>query len=439
MPEIESSDHRKRFRLLGRRELLVVFCAVLALLIVASWRGTIREEVALARLSGMPGVIISDSLIDHDVASLSHPGLLGWTPAGSLSSYRPDCLSWLFRVRMISRPKSVSVNAAAPPEAFNELGRLRNVYDLDVSNSSVTDDLLAHVVPDRFQGQLRLKNTAVTDEGLRRIVGRRVTHLDLTGTRVTDEGLKSIATFRKLETLTLTSTPITGVTLSELKRLPDLAVLILSKTWVTDQNLAGLSGHPGIGCINLSSTRVGDEALAVLATMPNCRMAVLSDTQVTGAGLIHLARCGNWAWLEFTRCPLETTAVIATDLESNSLRLNETPLDDRIIPWLLSRRRLRGVQLDGAAITNRGLAALAKPHRDIGVSLCNTTIDDAGVAAYYLGEGWIVPGSGDAEHRSLLIDEIAAAHAAAPDRQKLTASSLEGTCVSPEVLAVLDP
>lgn len=439
MAEINSTDGSTRNRLPGRRHLLVIVFAAVALILAANWWETVREEIALARLSGMPGVKVASSQIELEIDLSSLDGDSQGELLAAVGPKHPNWLNWLFRLRLVSRPKFVRVNAAAPQAVFVEVGSLQNVFHLDLSGSAVSDDSLADVVPRPFRGWLLLNDTAVGDVGLRRIASCRLRHLDLTGTRVTDAGLASVSAFRELKSLTLTSTKITGKTLSELKRLPGLVRLALSKTLVTDRSLAGLSGHPGLWDVDLSETRVGDESLAVLATMPKCELAILSDTQVTGTGLSHLARGKPWFLVQLSRCPLKTAAVAASNLESTYLRLDETPLDDRIVPWLLSRRHLESVQLDRSAISNRGLAALANPGRAFGFSLEDAAIDDAGVAAYYLGEGRSVPDSGDDEQRSLLIDEIAAAHAAAPPQVKLSAWSLRGTCVSPEVLSVLKP
>jgi hypothetical protein len=439
MAEINSTDGSTRNRLPGRRHLLVIVFAAVALLVAFNWWGTVREEIALARLSGMPGVKVASSQIGLEIDLSSFDGDSQDQLLAMVGEKHPNWLNWLFRLRLVSKPKFVRINAAAPQAAFVEVGSLQNVFHLDLSGSAVSDDSLADVVPRPFRGWLLLNDTAIGDAGLRRIAGCRLQLLDLTGTRVTDAGLASIATCRELKSLALTSTDVTGATLSELQRLPGLLNLDLSETLVTDRSLAGLSGHPGLGCINLSATRIGDEALAVLVTMPNCGLATLSDTQVTGTGLSHLAGRESWVLVQLSRCPLATAAVAASNLESQHLRLDETPLDDGIVPWLLSRSRLKSVRLDRSAITNRGLTALANPRRGFGFSLDDTAIDDAGVAAYYLGEGYSVPDSGDVEQRSLLITEIAAAHAAVPARIKLSAWSLRGTRVSPDVLSVLEP
>ena len=439
MWEFGTSDRRERVRLPGRRELLWGLGAILVGLIVWSWQGTVHEEIALARLRATPGVTIIRLEINHKSAALSNIEFLDQVLLSAVKSKHPEWMNALIRSRLAFQHKLVRVNDKVPSWVFAEVAKLNGVSTLDLSNSSVTDETIAEAIPRRFRGNLMLFGTAVSDRGLHRIEGCRVQHLDLTGTHVTDAGFASIETFRELKSLGISSTNITGVTLSKLQRLPGLVRLSLSKTSVTDRSLAGLSGHPGLCDVDLSSTRVGDESLAVLATMPNRGIAILSDTQVTGTGLSHLARGKPWLNVQLSGCPLKTEAVVASNLESTYLRLDGTPLDDGIVPWLLSRSRLKSVRLDQSAVTNRGLAALANPRRGFGFSLEDTAIDDAGVAAYYLGEGYSVPDSGEVEQRSLLITEIAAAHATVPARIKLSAWSLRGTCVSPDVLSVLEP
>jgi len=418
--------------------LLLGLGTVLVVLVAWSWHGTVREEIALLRLRAAPGVTIVKAAVEPEFASWSRTGFFDLGPIRRLSETYPDGLQWLFRLRLASYPKLVKVTAAAPRWVFAEVGRLNGVVELNLSNSSVTDEVLAQAIPHRFRGILSLSGTAIGDSGLQRLAGLQVYCLDLSGTRVTDAGLASLATFQNLYHLGLSSTRITGATLSELQRLPSLETLCLQDTSITDRSLSGLTGHPGLESVYLSRTPVHDAALSILATLPNCRFVDLSDTRVTGLGLSRLSRRGTLRMVKLDRCPLETSEVIASNLETQHLSLNETPLGDKIVPWLLTRRCLRGVWLEKSAITNRGLTALRGSDPRFRISLAHTAIDDAGVGAFYLGE-YPVPDTADADRRSLLIDEIAAAHAATFPGSRLSAWSLRETCVSQEILSVLDP
>ena len=117
------------------------------------------------------------------------------------------------------------------------VGRLADLSDqkrlttmhVRLRGSDITDAGLA-AIGCRFKavGRLTLSGTAVTDAGLRNLVGLRVEFLHLDGCAgVTDAGIASIVRMKGLEGVELNGTPVTDAGLERLAALSDLEYLSL--------------------------------------------------------------------------------------------------------------------------------------------------------------------------------------------------------------------
>jgi hypothetical protein len=141
---------------------------------------------------------------------------------------------------------------------------------------------------------LRLGGTAVTDTGLKELVGlKNLRRLDLQTTRVTDAALKTLATFENLEDLSLGHTQVTLAGLKGLAGLTNLRKLDLQGTRVTDAGMKELTALTNLRSLNLQGTRVTDAGMKELTALTNLRSLNLWSTLVTNAGLKELAGLQN--------------------------------------------------------------------------------------------------------------------------------------------------
>lgn len=123
---------------------------------------------------------------------------------------------------------------------------------------------------------VRLAGTDAADEDL--IAVGRMTELkmlDLRDTRVTDEGLRHLSGLKQLEILVLTGTTVSDQGLEQLTAMPALKVLCLDETRVTSAGLSLLRGLTQLGWLNLSHTGITAAGLSQLRDCPALEILIL--------------------------------------------------------------------------------------------------------------------------------------------------------------------
>ena len=153
-----------------------------------------------------------------------------------------------------------------------------NVYNVDLSESKVTDSSMVHLKVLTRVEVLNLSGaTGVTDAGLAHIQDlSRLNWLILTDTPITDAGLVHIQGLTWLDSLYLDGTQVTDAGLRQLQRLTSLQGLYLSDTQVTDAGLDQLQGLTSLRELNLSGTQVTAAGVAKLQgvlPLPNCMIS----------------------------------------------------------------------------------------------------------------------------------------------------------------------
>jgi hypothetical protein len=144
-------------------------------------------------------------------------------------------------LRRIKAPALVLTGDRVSDATLKELQTLKNLQDLVLADTSVTDLGMEYVVHLRQLQGLAFKNTEISDTGLKHIGAiTNLIDLDLWGTKVTDVGLKYLAGLTKLQSLGLRDTKVTDSGLNHLKPLVNLRQLELSGTRVTDNGVKKL-------------------------------------------------------------------------------------------------------------------------------------------------------------------------------------------------------
>lgn len=177
------------------------------------------------------------------------------------------------------------------------------------ANTRFLDDL-------KYVNQLELDDTSITDETLQHVCRvENLPHATLTRTKITDRGVSLLAELKDLRNLEINDNPQIGDgACSAIARLTRLRFLDLSGTSITDAGLAPLAALVNLRdlCLNdckritaaglqhlqqlpslqqlpLRRTTISDEAVAVLSQFRNLRLLDLRDTQVSkdGAGRLQ--------------------------------------------------------------------------------------------------------------------------------------------------------
>ena len=176
----------------------------------------------------------------------------------------------------------------------------RDLLHFSFSGTAFDDESLARFVKDhgnRVWG-LDLRNTGITDAGLRHLAGLRHVRLLVLGNEdfgqyprtthtlnsITDAGLVHLKGLTSLQSLNLGGLPITDAGLDAIKDLPDLGGLYLDRTQVRGPGLGLLKSLAGLAVIYLDRSAVTDEGLVHLKGANNLQLLWLAGVPLTPRG-----------------------------------------------------------------------------------------------------------------------------------------------------------
>ena len=270
-----------------------------------------------------------DTLTISGVFSSAHPG--GSDLDHSLMFYL--CVGRAKVIEPGSLP-TVRFDGDASDAQMVHIGRLTELQELNLSQSSVSDVGLAHL------------------KGL-----TKLTHLGLGWTQVTDAGLVHLKGLTNLSELVLIETQVTDAGLAHLEQLTNLSTVRLSRTRVTDAGLAHLKGLTNLSELDLYWTQVSDAGLAHLEGLTKLADLRLSSTKVTGAGLAHLEGLTNLSKLD----------------------LSSTQVTDAGLAHLKGLTKLTHLGLGSTQVTDAGLAHLKGLTNLAGIGLTSTRVSDSGL------------------------------------------------------------
>ncbi len=154
---------------------------------------------------------------------------------------------------------------------------LKQIEQLELWESSVSDARLADLKGLTRLRSLGLHKTKVSDSGLANLKGSSALRsLWLNRSAVTDEGLAHLEGRTNLEALALRETAITDAGLVHLRGLIGLKRLFLGGTKVTDAGLVHLKGLSRLQLLEVGNTRVTDAAVRELQeALPNLKISRL--------------------------------------------------------------------------------------------------------------------------------------------------------------------
>lgn len=157
---------------------------------------------------------------------------------GALTGSHPGGPKWLRQV--IGEDAFRSVHSVSFMHGHHIDGRvleefrfLRNVQEIDLQQSTVTDKGLTYLRAHRSLRALNLGNTQITDIGLDSLSSLdKLQWLDLRNTAISDRGLATLARFQDLVTLNLSGTQVTGQGIRQLVQCSRLEFLFVGHTAV---------------------------------------------------------------------------------------------------------------------------------------------------------------------------------------------------------------
>jgi hypothetical protein len=132
----------------------------------------------------------------------------------------------------------------------------------------------------------RLAATDTSDEDLIS-VGKltRLRMLDLRDSRITDNGLAHLRGLRRMELLVLTGTSVSDRGLEHLAGMTGLKVLCLEETGITDGGLPQLKRFPNLAWLNVGATQITDTGLRHMRDCPQLEVLILDRCPISNTGV----------------------------------------------------------------------------------------------------------------------------------------------------------
>lgn len=322
----------------------------------ALWFPFLREVRAVSHLNGQPDVSI---FVTH-----RYWGRWSFLPVHPLSKF----------VSRLAPPEytthTLHVGPRFPCEEFRHVAEIERFSEIHAKGCPLTSEDLHALRGLRSVFTLDLEGTRVDDAGLSHIRHLAIDRLSLANTSVSDIGLAQLTTntalVGELSCLDVRGTRIRGSGLSGFKGAL-LREVLLADSWFEDTGLPYLDGLKYIQNLDLSGTRVTDAGIEGFIPPTYLQSIQLDRTSVTGKGLQRLF--SKVPPDRFNDISLANTSLASDDAsrmncDPTYLSLAGTNVDDGVVPWLVSRTRLRHLDLSHTAITDAGLDALGA-HPDL--------------------------------------------------------------------------
>jgi len=166
------------------------------------------------------------------------------------------------------------------------------IFNLNLSNTSVTDDGLRHL-----EGMTNLRHFGINYYGSGR-------NRPATQSKITDAGLVRVGKISQLESLSLSDVPVTDAGLAAIKDLPALASLFLRRTDVQGPGLAHLQSLPVLNYLYIHADVLTNDGLKALAGVTFLQDLTLDGVALTPEQLPLLTALSRLRYLCLHGCGL---------------------------------------------------------------------------------------------------------------------------------------
>ena len=246
------------------------------------------------------------------------------------------------------------------------------VIEVGVWKPSFTDADLKALASLTKVRKMGFASTKITGVGFKDLTGLKdLTELDVSQTPVNDEGLKAIATFTQLKILALRSTKVSDPGLNELAPLTQLEELSVSNG--ADRGDTGAiniaANLKQLKRLYIDNSGVGDAGVIELAKLPRLQVLTLNGTRVTDKGLEALTRLRMLQELQLSfDITDDSAAILARCTNLRVLNLFNTKLTDRGLQPLGKLPQLKKLDLRGSPnISIEALTEFIKAHPNCSV------------------------------------------------------------------------
>jgi hypothetical protein len=204
----------------------------------------------------------------------------------------------------------------------------------DDSGDQTTDRITERVLPDSItvkerNGAVREipeEKQASADDRLNKYLqvrGRELAELDLSGSSISDSGLALLRNAPNLAKLMLNDTDITNDSMQVLARqgLQNLQDLNLSSTRVADEGIAQLKGLP-LKALNISDTATSDDCMRDIKTMRGLQVLTADYSGVGNEGVKSIKEMPSLRSLSLKGCPITDDCIRDLAACQNLMLLN---------------------------------------------------------------------------------------------------------------------
>jgi serine/threonine protein kinase/Leucine-rich repeat (LRR) protein len=360
-------------------------------------KGKIAAIAAAAVALVIAAILVVPQFIGNDSppgpVDPNDDGATGQTPQGGTTAGTP-ATDGTTTGSQIGNPDQVNEIVSELNEQvawiFDLKGELSVVTSAGLERHAITSLDELPKVPYTVLG-VKLTGVQVGDDDVKRLEGvTGLQQLDLSDSQVTDAGLAVVQKLTGLWRLKLGGTKIGDDGINHVASLASLRDLTLEKSMISDAALAKLSGLPALENVFLADTAVTDDGVGQLTRLANLRHLSLLGTKVTTNGMFLLYRKlpkldVEWDGADPERSAarklidkgavvsLETTdgedlvqVTKTADLPAGHFRVKVVDLSDKPnvangdLGLLKGLKHVAEIHLDGTAITDDGVASLAK-------------------------------------------------------------------------------
>jgi Leucine-rich repeat (LRR) protein len=258
------------------------------------------RDLKSLRTLGLQNTPISDAAM-APISQLRSLESLGFTHAQLTDSGLAQ-LGGLKRLRRLSLYLCSGYTGAG----LSFLKDLPQLESLVLYGQEITDQAAVNIAEAKNVRTLDLRDTAITDEGLRHLAG--LTKVEVlyvlpvsgdikdgqivrsTEPRISDAGLQYIGQMTELRGLILSSTRVTAHGMKHLAGLKHLEALDLSWTDVSGGGMENLKDLVQLRYLGLGYTRITNAAAEPLAALPNLVELDVRSTRMTEEGVAQLTK-----------------------------------------------------------------------------------------------------------------------------------------------------
>lgn len=287
-----------------------------------------------------------------------------------------------------------------------QLALLPELERLWLSQTAVTDRGMLFLAACPTLTHLALEGTPMSDRGLATVAKLpRLKFLSLGSPYLTSEGLSALAESQALEDLQLDQLPVNARVMHSIGTLKNLRRLSLRATPVTDEGFSELGRLSRLTRLHLDGTSISDNALSSASSWPELVELSIAHTAVSDQGLAHLKDCVKLESLTLsgTNCTLNGILDLFTRKQKRtiseafhcvfesrrdrenliSLDLSGTRVTDTDIRHFAPFSKLEWLIMPHNELTDVGaqaIAALNMPHLSL-LNINGAKITDRGLAA----------------------------------------------------------